>query len=455
MGLITHLNAALAAVAPDARLFVAYSGGLDSTCLLHLAANWAAQHGRDLTALHLNHGLSANAGAWQVACERQCERLGVELLVKQASFAGDQSGNLEQRARDIRYTWFESRLDEGAVLLMAHHQEDQAETLVLRMLRGSGTRGLSAIPESRPLGRGHILRPLLGFPRQALLDYAARQALEWIEDESNLSLDFDRNYLRHQILPRLASRWPGVVQQFARVAAHLREERELLRELAAEDARRLQRDEHSSLLDTLPPLDLSGFRALSSGRQRNTLQYLVQQVAVHPLSMERQREWLRQVGMASETSRARLQHESLLLAVHRDHLHFLNADLERAVHAQPLDWSSDQVLPLPTLGLVLKLGEPRAEVCPEALSFKPGDRLRVHWRQGGERVILPGESFSRSLKKLLQEKQVAPWLRRSMPLVSCGEQVVWSAVLGDLSPRLVDADGRCYSFELSDPEAAK
>lgn len=460
MGLADHFRLALADLAPDASVYVAYSGGLDSSCLLHLASGWAAEHGRPVTALHLNHGLSANADSWQAFCERQCRRFGVPLKVKQSRLGETGTANLEQRARDARYAWFESLLDRKSVLLMAHHRDDQAETLLLRMLRGSGTRGLSGIPGSRPLGRGRVVRPLLEVDRETLHGYAAGQGLEWIEDESNLSLDHDRNYLRHEIMPRLASRWPHVVEQFTRVTRHLREERALLQALADEDARSLQQPQAASFLDRLPPLDLIGFRDLDPARQRNLLQSLVQQVAVHPLPRDQQLEWLRQLARSGPSSQARLRHENLVLALHRDHLHFLDGEIESVRPAKELQWRSDVPLLIEDLGISLNLREMaesetmirQSEASGSEQAFEPGDRLRVHWRRGGERVTLPGENFSRALKQVLQSRQVAPWLRRIMPLVSCDGRLVWSAVLGDLSPRLVDSRGRTYSFELGEPK---
>lgn len=186
---------------------VAFSGGLDSTVLLHLLAQLARSEALPaLSALHVHHGLQAAADGWPAHCQAVCRSLGIPLRVERVQVAV--GGSIEQAARDARYRAFQANLGEGQVLLTAQHLDDQAETLLFRLLRGAGLRGLAAMPVSRPLGGGRLCRPLLGVSRAELEAYAQTHRLDWVEDPSNQDPRFSRNYLRREIMPRLASHWP-------------------------------------------------------------------------------------------------------------------------------------------------------------------------------------------------------------------------------------------------------
>ncbi|HDQ9214135.1 TPA: tRNA lysidine(34) synthetase TilS, partial [Pseudomonas aeruginosa] len=186
---------------------VAFSGGLDSTVLLHLLAQLARSEALPaLSALHVHHGLQAAADGWPAHCQAVCRSLGIPLRVERVQVAV--GGSIEQAARDARYRAFQANLGEGQVLLTAQHLDDQAETLLFRLLRGAGLRGLAAMPASRPLGGGRLCRPLLGVSRAELEAYAQTHRLDWVEDPSNQDPRFSRNYLRREIMPRLASHWP-------------------------------------------------------------------------------------------------------------------------------------------------------------------------------------------------------------------------------------------------------
>ncbi|MDP5072134.1 MAG: tRNA lysidine(34) synthetase TilS, partial [Congregibacter sp.] len=216
------------------RVCVAFSGGLDSTVLLHAAGRCFA--GR-VTALHVNHGLQPGAQAWAEHCQTLCAQWKIALESVELQLddrkrdatrdpGAERADGVEAAARVARYHWFESRLEPGDVLLMAHHQDDQAETLLLRLLRGAGPQGLAAMPVSRSLGRAELLRPFLELPRRDLQAYAAEHALRWIDDPSNQDLRFDRNYLRHAVIPQLEQRWPGYRATLSRSAKQLREQNE-------------------------------------------------------------------------------------------------------------------------------------------------------------------------------------------------------------------------------------
>ncbi|NLC09122.1 MAG: tRNA lysidine(34) synthetase TilS, partial [Gammaproteobacteria bacterium] len=187
---------------------VAFSGGLDSTVLLHILATQIPPSSRPaLRAVYIHHGLQQAAEDWPAHCQSVCEQLGVALSVIKIKVA--QQASVEQAARNARYAAYAEHLQPEELLLMAQHQDDQAETLLFRLLRGSGVTGLQAIPRQRALGQAHLLRPLLGIARQELEDYAQQHQLNWVEDPSNAEEYFDRNFLRRQIIPLLKQRWPA------------------------------------------------------------------------------------------------------------------------------------------------------------------------------------------------------------------------------------------------------
>ena len=196
-----------------------FSGGLDSTVLLHLLAADADVRGRGLRAIHVHHGLADQADDWAAHCQRSCDRLGVPLQVVHVNVPRDAGFGLEAAARQARYRAFENTLGEGELLALAHHRDDQAETFLLRALRGSGVEGLRAMPAWRRLGRGWLWRPLLEQPRDALLAHARTAGLEWVEDPANAAAAHDRNHLRRHVMPQLRERWPHADAVLARSAA--------------------------------------------------------------------------------------------------------------------------------------------------------------------------------------------------------------------------------------------
>src|SRR5208283_933594 len=285
------VDAALAAaltehVAPGARLAVALSGGIDSMVLLDAAAARAAQHGILLSAVHVNHGLSPNAERWAQFCGRQCALRGVALVTHRLSLKRRRGESLEALARSARYDCLlGSDVD---VVALAHHADDQAETLLLQLLRGAGAHGLSAMARYRP-GRPAVLRPLLGLTRATLAAYAAARGLVWIDDESNAERRHARNFLRHEVAPLLAARFPGYPATLARAARHQAEVAELADALAAIDA--------AGVLDA-NGLDRERLAALPAARARNVLRAFLRAKGLRPPSEARLAEMLRQLEHA-------------------------------------------------------------------------------------------------------------------------------------------------------------
>lgn len=272
-------------------LVVGFSGGLDSAVLLHAASRLARGAKLDLAALHVHHGLSIHADAWAEACARVCQGLSVPLTVRKVRVPEPNGEGMEAAARRVRH---QALSDHSADwILLAHHADDQAETVLHNLLRGAGVRGAAAMPEARD----RILRPLLGLSRAMLLDYARYHGLTWIDDESNADRRFTRNFLRHEVLPAIESRLPKAGERLALAASRFREASTLLDDLATLD---LQGASASF------PLPLSLFCGLSDARARNLLRAMLTWHHVQPPDEVRMKEFVRQLQAAARDRHPRI-----------------------------------------------------------------------------------------------------------------------------------------------------
>jgi len=391
---------------------VALSGGLDSTVLLHLLASLARREALPpLSAIHIHHGLQTAADAWPAHCRELCAALSVPLQVEHVQVAPGAS--LEQAARQARYAAFAARLGVDEVLLTAQHRDDQAETLLFRLLRGAGVQGLSAMPASRPLGTGQLVRPLLNCSRDELLAYAREHGLAWVEDPSNADERFSRNYLRRQVMPALLRRWPQASANIARSAAHLSEAGQLLDELARQDVAAAEVSGEFAWLG-LPSLALPTLRGLSEPRQRNALRYWLRPLTAMPDS-EHWAGWqvLRDAAVDAAPVWKLAAGE---LRRSDERLWWLAGDWLRApvpVHAAV---QGNQQLVLPGNGRVRIDG------------ILPAGDWQLGYRRGGEQIFLPGRGH-RDLKRLFNELRVPAFVRDRLPLLRLDNQVVAIASL--------------------------
>jgi tRNA(Ile)-lysidine synthase len=403
-------------VAPHARLTLALSGGVDSVVLLHVLQALRNQHAFELQAVHVHHGLSAHADAWADFCAQLCASHGLELTVHRVQIARDDAAGIEAAARRERQGVF-AALDTDA-LLTAHHQNDQAETLLLQLLRGAGPKGLAAMGElqhRRSWSAPHW-RPLLGVTRADLLDYARAHQLAWVEDESNQDVRFRRNALRQSVLPLLNTHFPGADATLARAAGLQAEAAELLDDLARLDA---------AAAISGKRLDCASLFALSLPRARNLLRYFIEQHG-HPLPNARQlNEALQQLRDARHDAR-------VCVRLGRDDLWRYRGGaylVARApAFAEPVPWQGEAVLHVPAAGVDICLDAVVGAGLKRAMLDAGVVTLGV--RQGGERMRLHPGGPHRSLKNLLQEHAIPPWQRDHLPLLWCNGQLVWAANIG-------------------------
>lgn len=395
---------------------VALSGGLDSSVLLHALVSLKGRQTLPvLRAIHVHHGLQPAADAWPAHCQHLCDGLGVELAVRHVQVAP--AASIEQSARDARYAAFAEALLPGEVLLTGQHRDDQAETLLLRLLRGAGVRGLAGMPVRRRLGVGELVRPLLDVSRAELLAYAQAYGLQWVEDPSNQQMQFSRNYLRHAVLPAITARWPQVRRSLARTAGHLAEARELLDELAQEDLALLSAPDEFSWLK-LPSLNLPALKQLSPARQRNALQYWLASRTRLPDSDH----WAGWCDLRDASVGASAVWRLTDGELHRggECIYWLSGAWLVSL-AEPVLWNDPlEILRLPGNGSVSLSGN------------RPQEPLRIGYRQGGETLEIPGRG-RRDLKRLLNERHVPPFVRSRLPLLFAGDRLLAVANLPGLS----------------------
>lgn len=395
-------------------LWVGFSGGLDSTVLIQGLAKDPVLS-LNVKAVHVHHGLSLHADAWQEHCQAFCKALSIPLVVQHVTLDG--ACNIEENARTARYQVFSSLLGEQDCLLLAHHRDDQAETLLLQLFRGAGIDGLSAMAVDRTLAKGRLFRPFLAHSRQTLKEYALRHHLTFVEDESNQNGDFSRNYLRHQIMPLLQLKWPNVVNQLVQTAGHCQQAKENLDALAEMDCQTLSEQGNT--------LDLSLLQAIDHARLVNVLRAWIKNNRVRFPSFKILNRLIEEVVFASKDCDPVIQWGDVVVRRHRQTLYLLKHKASLKIASR--EW--------PTFPLPLELRDLGCHVhaTPDAKGFKcpAGQRIEVRFREGGELFYWHGQH--KPLKKLLQQWGVPSWQRDRIPLLYIDDElaVVVGFAIGD------------------------
>ncbi|MBD2799660.1 tRNA lysidine(34) synthetase TilS [Xenorhabdus sp. M] len=415
------------------KILVGFSGGLDSTVLLHLLVRMRdeyqqAGHGPiALRAIHIHHGLNVKADLWAEHCRQICVDWQVDFLAEKVNLDTRQNG-IEAAARDARYQSFRRELQQDEILMTAQHLDDQAETFLLALKRGSGPAGLSSMPFRMPFAGTTLLRPLLNAGRAELETYAQTQGLEWIEDDSNQDDRFDRNFLRLRIIPLLHQRWPHFSQAVCRSAGLCGEQEQLLDELLSDSLNSLMGQEGALLL---PPLESC------SEAKRNALlrRWLNQRGAKMPSREQLQRIWS-EVALARQDAEPRFRLGQYDIRRYQQKLWLL--PLYRRLAETVLEWNVMQELTLPDgLGTLIRTEEGGIEV----RAPKSDEKVTVRFGVQGN-ISIVGRHHSRHSKKLWQEFNVAPWLRERTPLLYYDEKLI--AALGVF----VTKEGQRLSGEL-------
>ncbi len=381
------------------RLYVGFSGGVDSTVLLHFLSRQDEFKSR-LTAIHIHHGISPDADQWVLHCQQVCQQLNLPFISRRIKL--ETLSNVEEQARLLRFDAFQQCLNANDALLLAQHLDDQVETVLFRLFRGTGVKGAAAMAAERSLPQGELIRPLLNCTRQDLLNYANEWRLSWVEDESNGSLDYDRNYLRNEIMPLIKQRWPAALANIARFSSHCRETEALLDEFCGL--------EHAEMDLTQTFFDVRRIERLSHQRQKLLLrQWLSYHHPYSPSSALLQRIFSELIG-AKEDAGPLIQWGHIQLRRYQNKIY-----LWRAPECLPSVW---EAFPQP---LTLSSGRLEAKKNKDGFKMTKGKRIEIRFREGGERFFYRGQH--KQLKKLFQDWGVPPWLRDCWPLVYVDEQL--------------------------------
>ena len=397
---------------PPQRFIIAFSGGTDSTVLLHALAGSREQHGKSIFAVYVDHGLQQASASWGDYCEQFAASLDVPFTRQRVTVDLDSGQGLEAAARQARYAALKNLVKSGDWLLSAHHLDDQAETVLLNLMRGSGTSGLAGIAAARKFAGGWLVRPLLDTPRADLDAYVVEHSLKPVADPSNLEQQFDRNYLRHEVLPRFAARWPDAAASIRRSARLAREASTLLAELAELDRRQCA--------DRSDRLSVDELRQLSPQRQRNLLRYLILELGLPPPGANHLEQIVAELIPAREDAQPLVAWRGARARRYRDRLYLLPADdVDQDSPAGQVVDGDEVILPAGLGMLVFRHGAERglsAEVVEAGLELR--------YRTGGEEFRPADQLHTRKLKKLLQETGIVPWMRDRLPLVYSGGRIV-------------------------------
>jgi len=391
------------------------SGGLDSMVLLDVLRRLAGPMNFRLSCVHVNHGISPNSVRWAAFCARECKRRNIELATQEVDIGPHRAEGVEAAARRARYAVYAAQAQADFIVL-AQHQDDQAETLLLQLLRGAGVRGGAAMPlareQDRSGRRASIVRPMLAVSRKQIEAYARAKKLKWAEDESNADTRYDRNFLRHRVLPVIAQAFPGYRATLARAAGHLAEASLVLDQLAANDAKRTAKGNR---------LALAQLQGLGLIRAKNLVRWLLQQRGAAAPEADRLQEGLRQLFEARDDAAVRVALGALELRRYDGWVYMLPSLPDPPAQLRRR-WDGRRAWALPELGGALRFARKQGAGLACARVREQGLNLRL--RQGGEKLRVQAKGSTRSLKNLLQEARLPPWQRERLPLIYCAETLV-------------------------------
>lgn len=414
---------------PPGPLLVAYSGGLDSSMLLHALAAAPAARARGLRAVHIDHGLHEDSAEWARHCQRCADVLRVPLLVRKVEVVRQPGLGLEASARQARYAEIESLLAPGEIVALAHHRDDQVETVLLKLLRGAGPEGIGAMRPLRRLGAGLAWRPLLGLPRAALRTYAEQFQLAWIQDPSNADPSLDRNYLRLNVLPRIARRWPEVDSSIAQSAMWARAAAELID---------LEADRALARLQGLDPATLRyrDWLELPTALRDPVLRRWLRALDLPEPTHYQAAELVRQLAEAGEDRQPCVRWPGVEVRRYRELLYAMTP-----LQFPNFDWSAD--FDGAPLALPCGLGQLRL-IADEGRTVRVAQPLQARFRRGGEALRLASGGRTRELRDLFQEAGIPPWQRGRLPLLFDADGALLAVAdlwLGEAGARVLEPLG--------------
>ncbi|MDO7702064.1 MAG: tRNA lysidine(34) synthetase TilS [SAR86 cluster bacterium] len=373
------------------KIVVALSGGIDSVVLLHFLNK---HYPGNVRAVHINHNLSKLSKEWGTFCSALCNNQKIEY--KDIDINLENSSNIEENARKKRYLSLKSELRVDEILCTAHHQEDQAETFLLQLFRGSGVAGLASMPKIKSIGDSELYRPFLNISKQKIIDYASKNHLEWIEDDSNQDTNFKRNLLRIEFLPKLSSAFNGLIKNVSRSAAHQAEALKLMQDLAELDIKNFE-----LLINN--KIQVSSLIQLPKRRMVNVLRYYIANLGFLLPSNKVLNELISSLSAKTDAN-VILRWHHYEVRRYNDKLYFFDEHIE----------SSN----LP---------------CPYYEGLKNLPNFEIRFRLDGQRIKVKGKSHSQSLKKVLQESSIPPWDRDKLRMYYVDGSLRAMEVLGEIT----------------------
>jgi tRNA(Ile)-lysidine synthase len=422
--------------------WLAYSGGVDSQVLLHLLAQLKSTHNLDLRAVYIDHGLQPQSAQWQQHCADCCAALAIPFQCISVTAKAARGESPEAAARQARYTALANLIEHNHCLLTAQHQDDQAETFLLQLFRSAGAAGLSAMPFYTPFAAGWHLRPLLNINQQNILDYAIENNLSWVEDPSNQQLKYDRNLLRHTVMPSLKKRWPSIARTISIAAQQQAENNVLIETLARQDLEKINARNNS--------LSIEDLQCLSAPQCRNVLRYWIKLQGFDIAPRRVMQQIMQQSFHGREDAQPEIKWSDAVVRRFKKRLYVLaNIDHDAS---QVLPWRGDEILVIDALGVQLTMQQTTAVgLKPEVLE----QMLRVRFRQGGEKIQPAGRVGQQSLKKLFQQASVPPWERSRIPLIYLNNELIAVAGYWIAEAYRAEKDSVAYWPEISESLKAK
>ena len=375
----------------DKNIVIALSGGIDSVVLLHFLNS---HYPGNIRAVHINHNLSKHSKDWSLFCKELCHKQDIEF--KSIDINIKTSSNVEENARKKRYNSLKSELSKNEVLCTAHHQEDQSETFLLQLFRGSGVAGLASMPKMKSFADAFLYRPFLNISKQLIVDYATKNNLDWVEDDSNINLNFKRNLLRLEFIPKLESGFEGVIKNISRSAYHQSEALKLINDLAEIDIEKFN-------LVINHKIQVLPLTELPERRVANVLRYYIAQRGFLMPSNKVLTELI-SVLRAKDDAKVILKWHLYEVRRYDNELYFFDGEPDRS-----------------------------NEDCPLFNKLKDQTNFTIRFRQDGQRVRLKGKKHSSSLKKILQSANIPPWERDKLRMYYINDTLVGMESIGEMS----------------------
>lgn len=417
------------------KIYVAYSGGIDSHVLLHLCCS-VEQLKSKITAVYVHHGLQQDADQWALHCQSTALDLGVDFQCLKVNAKKTVGESLEEVARDARYNALKPLLAKNDVLLLAQHCDDQLETVLLQLFRGAGVQGLSGMPASTSLGLGTMYRPLLDIPKKWLNDYAALNDLHWVEDSSNQDNAFDRNYLRNNILPQLKQRWPALAKTVSRSARHCANSHQFNQQLVVEVFNTLYDECHQTL-------NITKLIELQNNQQSLVIRQWFAMLELRMPSESLAEKIIKEVCKARKDRNPEIQGKEFIIRRYRNELYCLKPFVkEYDLLDQP--WPVEEQYLVLNNALTLKLTETEQGISKQHWL---NSQVEVKFRKGSEKIRLKGREGRHSLKKLYQEKGIPPWERANIPLIYLNGKLAVVVGLFFSEDFLCKDKQQCYQIE--------